>query len=125
MSSEPFGKETLWTLIIAPTVWTLHFLACYILAAIFCAKPGLFPFDFDALRLIIGGMTALALVLIAVAGYQAWWQWGFGVHDPPHADDTADDRRRFQGFATLLLCGLSFIAVIYTAMPAVVMTGCW
>ncbi|WGF87451.1 hypothetical protein [Marinivivus vitaminiproducens] len=125
MNTIPFGKETLWTLIVAPSVWAVHFLACYILAAVFCAKPGLLPFDFLGLRLVIGGMTLAALAAIAAAGYQAWWQWGFGVHDPPHADDTVEDRRRFQGFATLLLCGLSFVAVVYTALPAVVMTACW
>ena len=32
-------------------------------------------------------------------------------------------RRRFQGFATLLLSGLSFVAVIYAAVPDPVRSG--
>ena len=32
--------ESLWAMIVAPTIWAVHFLACYILAAIWCAKAG-------------------------------------------------------------------------------------
>jgi hypothetical protein len=36
----------------------------------------------------------------------------------PHDDDTPEDRRSFMGFATLLLCGLSAVAVVFVALPA-------
>ena len=121
----PKEIETLWTLFTAPVVWALHFLACYVGAAIYCAKQGAIGFGFDFLRLGIAAATAAALAMIVLSAFLAWRQWGFGAYEPPHDDPTPHDRRRFQGFATLLLSGLSFIAVIYTAMPALMISGCF
>lgn len=121
----PKEVETLWTLFTAPVVWALHFLICYVSAAIYCAKPALFPFGFDAIRMGIALATIAALLLILLSGVLAWRQWGFGTHDPPHDDPTGHDRRLFQGFATLLLSGLSFVAIIYVAMPLLFITECW
>lgn len=120
----PRQVESLWTLFTAPVVWALHFLACYIVTAIFCEKPGLLGFDFENLRLAIGAVTALALAMIVVSALLAWRQWGFGAGDPPHDDPTPRDRRLFQGYATLLLSGLSFVAVVFTALPALFLTAC-
>ncbi|MCV3241767.1 hypothetical protein [Mesorhizobium sp. ZC-5] len=120
----PPQVESLWTLFTAPVVWAIHFLICYVGAAVFCAKPGLFDVDFGAVRAGIAFATLLALSAILLAGILAWRQWGFGAGDPPHDDPTRHDRGLFQGFATLLLAGLSFIAVIMTALPALFVTGC-
>ena len=120
----PRQVESLWTLFTAPVVWALHFLACYVGAAIFCEKPWLFGNDFANLRLAIAGLTALSLAMIVVSAALAWRQWGFGIGDPPHDDPTRSDRLLFQGYATLLLSGLSFVAVIFTALPALFITAC-
>lgn len=120
----PREVESLWTLFTAPVVWALHFLACYVGAAIFCEKPDLFGADFDRLRLAIAVLTALSLAMIVVAAVLAWRQWGFGAGDPPHDDPTRRDRLLFQGYATLLLSGLSFVAVIFTALPVLFVTEC-
>jgi hypothetical protein len=116
--------ESLWTLFTGPVVWALHFLACYVSTAIFCAKPRLLSNDFFDLRTFIAGITLLSLAMIVVAALLAWRQWGFGTGDPPHDDPTRRDRLLFQGYATLLLSGLSFVAVIFTALPAVFLTEC-
>jgi Kef-type K+ transport system membrane component KefB len=120
----PREVESLWTLFTAPVVWALHFLACYVGAAVFCAKPRLFGSDFGSLRIAIGIATALALAVIVIAAVLAWRQWSFGVGDPPHDDPTRSDRLAFQGYATLLLSGLSFVAVIFTALPALFLQSC-
>jgi Kef-type K+ transport system membrane component KefB len=120
----PKQIETLWTLFTAPVVWAAHFLVCYIGAAIYCAKPELVGLSFSAVRAGIAVATVIALSLIALSAWLAWRQWGFGTDDPPHDDPTRRDRTLFQGFATLLLSGLSFIAVIFTAMPALFLTEC-
>jgi hypothetical protein len=118
----PKEIETLWTLFTAPIVWTVHFLVCYVGAAVYCAKqPG---FGFDAVRLGIAGATILALAIITLSAWLAWRQWGFGTDDPPHDHPTRHDRTLFQGFATLLLSGLSFIGVIYVALPALFIAEC-
>lgn len=120
----PRQVESLWTLFTAPVVWALHFLGCYVGAAVFCAKPALFGGDFTALRIAIGLLTLAALAMIVVSALLAWRQWGFGTGDPPHDEPTRRDRLLFQGYATLLLSGLSFVAVVFTALPALFITGC-
>ncbi|MGE0501970.1 MAG: hypothetical protein AB7I79_13580 [Rhizobiaceae bacterium] len=120
----PREVESLWTLFTAPIVWALHFLTCYAGTAIFCEKPHLLGGDFANLRLAIGTVTVMSLGMIVVAAVLAWRQWGFGTGDPPHDDPTRGDRLLFQGYATLLLSGLSFVAVVFTAMPALFVTDC-
>jgi hypothetical protein len=124
MSVLPKEVESIWTLFTAPVVWAVHFLVCYIGAAIYCAKPELWPFGFGGVRMAIGGITLAALAMILLSAWLAWRQWGFGSDDPPHDEPTRSDRRRFQGFATLLLSGLSFVAVIYTALPVLFIAEC-
>ncbi|RUM95211.1 hypothetical protein EET67_24565 [Pseudaminobacter arsenicus] len=125
MRFVPKQIESLWTLFTAPVVWAVHFLASYLSAAVFCAKQEQLAFGFDMLRLAIATFTSVALAMIVLSAWLAWRQWGFGAHDPPHDDPTGHDRRLFQGFATLLLSGLSFVAVIYVAMPLLFVTECW
>jgi hypothetical protein len=102
----------------------VHFLACYVAAAVYCAKSDGTGTSFDAVRIGIAIATIVALTLIALSAWLAWRQWGFGAGDPPHGDPTRRDRTLFQGFATLLLSGLSFVAVIYVALPALFITEC-
>lgn len=120
----PREVESLWTLFTAPVVWALHFLLCYAGAAIFCEKPELLGNSFGNLRVAISVLTLMALATIALCALLAWRQWGFGKGDPPHDDPTHRDRLLFQGYATLLLSGLSFVAVIFTALPALFLTEC-
>lgn len=120
----PKEVESLWTLFTAPVVWAGHFLFCYVGAAVFCEKPELFGRDLETLRIAIGLVTAGALAMIVLAAALAWRQWGFGTGDPPHDDPTRRDRLLFQGYATLLLSGLSFIAVVFTALPVLFIHEC-
>ena len=120
----PREVETLWTLFTAPVVWAIHFLLCYVVTAIFCEKPWFLGLDFDGLRVAIGVLTVLALGMIVLSDALAWRQWGVGTGDPPHDDPTRSDRLLFQGYATLLLSGLSFVAVVFTALPALFLAEC-
>jgi hypothetical protein len=121
----PKEIESLWTLFTAPAVWAVHFLVCYVWAAIYCAKRSGMEAGFDLLRLGIGAATAIALGLILLSAYLAWRQWGFGVEDPPHDDPNRRSRRLFQGFSTLLLSALSFVAVVFTGLPALFFEACY
>jgi hypothetical protein len=120
----PKDVESLWTLFTAPTIWALHFLVCYVTAAVFCAKAGATPFSFEAMRLALCAVTLVALSGIVLSAYLAWRQWGFGSGDPPHDEPTRKDRLLFQGFATLLLSGLSFVAVLFVAVPLAFIEAC-
>ncbi len=111
---------SLWTLIVPPTVWAAHFLFSYLWAALRCAKVGRFA-EFPTLYAV---GTVAALVVILAAGAVAWVQQRTPGDDPPHEQGTAVDRLRFLAKSTLLLAGLSFVAVVFTAAPVVFLTDC-
>jgi hypothetical protein len=117
--------ESLWAMIVSPTIWAVHFLFCYILAAIFCAKAGTPAADLATVRLWIAAFSALALSGIAASGIQAFRLGHFmECERTPHDADTIQDRRRFLAYATLLLSGLSFVATLFVALPAVFFASC-
>lgn len=113
-------KVTLWTLIVPPSVWAVHFLFCYLWVAVSCAKVGAFP-RFPV-AFIVG--TAVALLIITASGVIAWVQTRGPGDPPPHEQGTDNDRLRFLAQSTLLLAGLSFVAVLFTAAPALMLTDC-
>lgn len=120
----PREVESLWTLFTGPVIWGLHFLLCYVGVAIFCEKPGFLGLEFAHLRVAIAVLTISALLMIVFSALLAWRQWSFGTDDPPHDDPSRRDRLLFQGYATFLLSGLSFVAVIFTALPALFILEC-
>ncbi|PEQ11444.1 hypothetical protein B2G71_16550 [Novosphingobium sp. PC22D] len=113
-------RVTLWTLIVPPTLWAGHFLFSYLWAAISCAKAG----EFATFPWLFVAGTVIALLLIALAGWVAWHQARIPGDAPPHQDSTGVDRLRFIAKSTLLLAGLSFVAVLYTALPVVFLGDC-
>ncbi|MBW3563289.1 MAG: hypothetical protein KY459_01010 [Acidobacteria bacterium] len=117
-------KESLWRLIASPTIWAAHFMLCYVTAAIWCAKYVARTGTLEPIRWAILVFTAVALVGIAWNGWDGYRRHRFGDAHLPHDDDTPADRRRFLGFATMLLAGLSGVAVIYAAFVAIVFRSC-
>lgn len=116
------SRYGLWLLITGPLIWSVHFLVSYIAAALHCAKRP--DIALDDVRLLILALTAAALAGILTVG-------GIGLRyhlaSPdglPHDDDTPEDRRSFIGFATLLLAGLSAVAVAYVALPILFFEVC-
>jgi hypothetical protein len=116
-------KQTLWVLVIAPTAWALHFLFCYVYAAVRCAKGGRAELLGDV-RLGVAIATLVALAIVVAAGFVAWAKSLTEGDPPPYQDSTDEDRLRFIAVAALLLAGLSFIAIIFTAIPAFVFEDC-
>jgi hypothetical protein len=125
MADAHVPGESLWAMIVAPTIWAVHFLACYLLAAIFCAKAAAPSADFGTLRWWIAGFTCVALAAIGGCAIQAFRLGHFMEGKAaPHDADTIEDRRRFLAYATLLLSGLSFVATLFVALPAVFVASC-
>ena len=117
--------DSIWRITFAPLVWALHFVISYGATAVWCAKlagPGE-PIPF--LRMGIAALTAVALVMIARVGWRAWRQWDFTDDwDYVHDQGVSEDRHEFLGHAAFLLAIVSFIAVIYVAMPALFIESC-
>lgn len=112
---------SLWRITFAPTIWAVHFVASYGLAALICAKGG----SVGTLRLGIGIGTVLALAGIGWLGWKAWRQWDI-VQDRDWENDTgtSEDRHQFLGHAAFLLAIISFIGVAYVALPAALIGTC-
>jgi hypothetical protein len=123
MPTKP-AADTLWMLTIAPAIWATHFLLSYVSAAIWCAKfanPGGL---LGGVRTAVWWYTAAALIGIAIVGCEGYRRHSYGTETTTHDLDTAEDRHRFLGFATLLLSGLSAVATIYVALSAVFFRTC-
>ncbi|MFS0849276.1 hypothetical protein AB3M93_07375 [Novosphingobium panipatense] len=113
-------RVSLWTLIVPPAVWAGHFLFSYLWASISCAKVGSFA-RFPTL--FVAG-TVVALAIILVSGWIAWKQQRMTGDPPPHESGTQIDRLRFIAKSTLLLAGLSFVAVLFSALPVAFLSDC-
>jgi hypothetical protein len=111
-------RGSLWLLTIAPTIWAAHLLLCYVTAAIWCAKFVPSGGRLGGIRSAIIWYTAAALVGIALIGWEGFRRHRYGTETTTHDLDTPEDRHRFLGFATLLLSGLSAVAVLYAMLAA-------
>jgi hypothetical protein len=120
----PESASSLWRLTGGPLVWAAHFLLSYVTVAIVCAKATGPDMPLGATRIALLVYTVLAVAGIVVLGWRALRQHMWGHGRLPHDDDSPGDRHRFLGFATLLLCGLSLVAVVFTAMAMVVIGTC-
>jgi hypothetical protein len=123
MKPLPEKKESLWLLIVSPSIWAAHFLLSYLTAAIWCAK-----FTVDGLlgpvRWTIAIYTLLGLAGIGMNGWVGYRRHRLGRATTPHDMDTPEDRHRFLGFATFLLSVLSAVAVLYAALVALFIGSC-
>ena len=116
--------ESLWLLAASPTVWAVHFMSCYVTAAIWCAKVPNEVMVLGGVRTAIAVYTMVALAAIGVIGWVGYRAQAYGSEPPPHDQDTPEDRHRFMGLSTLLLSGLSAIAVIYAALVPLFVVTC-
>lgn len=117
-------RERLWPLFAGPTIWSLHFLASYVTAAVYCAKTS-GVVDLTPVRLLVAAITVLSIAAVLLATWLAHRHWGAELgHEPPHHRATLTDRRRFLGTATLMLSGLSIIGILYVALVAMMIGTC-
>jgi hypothetical protein len=118
------GHYSLWLLTIAPTIWAVHLLLSYITAAVWCAKFAAPDGALGGVRSAVAWYTVLALVGIAVVALEGYRRHRHGTEATTHDLDSAEDRHRFLGFATLLLAGLSAVGVLYAALAAAYFETC-
>jgi hypothetical protein len=117
-------RYSLWLLTIGPAIWAGHLLLCYITAAVWCAKfvePG---GALGGVRTAIASYTVAALAGIVLIGWEGFRRHRHGTEATTHDLDSAEDRHRFVGFATLLLSGLSAVGVLYAALAATYFETC-
>lgn len=121
---RPLDKGSLWLLTMAPTIWAAHLLLSYVTAAVWCARFAGPDASLGDVRTLVAWYTGLALAGIAVVGWEGVRRHSFGTEATTHDLDSPEDRHRFLGFATLLLSGLSAVAVLYAAFAATFFETC-
>ena len=117
-------NQSLWMLTASPAIWSVHFVACYATAAVWCAKFAGADQSLTPVRIAIAIYTLVAMIGIAIAGYSGYRRHRYGPATVPHDFDTPEDRHRFLGFATLLLSALSAVATLFVALTAVFLETC-
>lgn len=110
--------RTVWMLLLGgPVIWFVHFMAVYLAAEIGCK---LVRFDIALLgvpgvSVVTIGATVLAEVALVVATARALQRWRRGRGAGEEAK---------VAFAGILLGAFSVIAVVFTAVPALVLQPC-
>lgn len=118
------AHERMWIPVAAPAIWALHFMLCYVTAALWCGRMATAAGSFWNVRLAIAAYTAAAVMAISLLFWHGWRRHRFGEATVPHDGDTPEDRHRFMGLTTLLLSGLSLMATVYVALAAVFIDTC-
>lgn len=113
-------RQSLWLLVISPTIWAIHFLLCYLTGAIWIEKVGGRDSQLTPVRIAIAIYTVIALAGIGWTFWSGYRKHRYGTATVPHDFDTSEDRHRFLGFATVLLSGLSAVATIFSAIVAII-----
>lgn len=124
MTTKPEHEESLWWLAVSPTIWLVHFVACYATVAVWCAKavPRDGALGAASSAVVVYTLVALSIVVaIAARSYRRHRYRGSSV---PHDADTPEDRHRFLGLATFLLSALSAVAIVFVALPFVFIGSC-
>jgi hypothetical protein len=125
MAVNVIDRDSLIGVVASPLVWAAHFLICYILVAVACAFGFAMPSsgEWGTVRIVLVAASAVALVIIAVLSVLAHRRWRqSGGNQRPN--DERQSRHRFMAVSALLLCILSGVSVLYTAIPVVFLPIC-
>lgn len=117
-------RENLLKLAVGPGIWVSHLLASYVTVALYCAKVAPKDGPLSSSRWLVLAYTVAALVGIAWIARDAYRRHRFGTGAVPHDFDTPQDRHRFLGFAGFLLAIISFVGVLYVALPFAFVSTC-
>jgi len=118
-----FAEEqaSLFRITLAPLVWAIHFVVCYGLVAVTCAKG----WDIAAVRTGLLIFSAAALAGIGWVGFAAWRQWNVAeTGDFVNRGGRAEDRHHFLGHAAFLLSVISVVGVVFVSLPLIMIGGC-
>ncbi len=114
----------LWRVIAPPTIWALHFVVTYVWVAVQCEKAG--DASYGQSRWVIGGLTALALAAILAITRHLWAVRARSLtdNDFEFEHNTAEERHRFLSHVSLMLCALSAVAILFVALPMILVQSC-
>ncbi|WP_407652746.1 transmembrane prediction [Aporhodopirellula aestuarii] len=117
-------RQQLWWIALGPSIWAVHFLACYLTAAIWCEKFASAGSANSPLWWLIGVYSVIALVGLIVVSVMSFRSFRRG--DPPVSYDFDDPHERtpFLGFTAYLLSLLSIVATLFTVLVFLLVRSC-
>jgi hypothetical protein len=128
--TEETRRETgsgtdLWRVILAPTVWSVHFLVCYVGAAVYCEKLGR-EAALDPVRVLVVLATVAGLAAVGASTLGIWRVRGRSLTDDDfdYEHNSPEERHRFLSHVALMLSALSAIGMIYVALPVFLLGSC-
>jgi hypothetical protein len=113
MTARPLPLSHLVLALTGPIVWAAHFFILYLAEAFTCTSAGI---AHDAVRWIGAGATAAALAILAV------WSMRFSKTARGSVGGLSQPEVRFAFAVPLAL--LSAIAILWSAMPLVLLPVC-
>ncbi len=122
-------SESLIRITLAPALWAIHFALSYAATAVYCAKWNHGGDGMLGFRIGFGVATACVLAAIAWLGWRSMRQWDADVGRGPRQvlEDLVEQeepRHQFLGHAALLLSIISFVGVVYSALPVALIGTC-
>ena len=104
------GRISLWLLAVPVAAWGLHFLAVYVIAAIYCAKAGTAAAGpLATVRWWVVAVTAATFVAYVLAAWRGYAGLRSNGRNPASHDQP------FLGAIALMLCALSAAASLFLA----------
>ena len=113
---------SVWIVAAPPLIWAAHFLLSYGISAVWCAGDAgaLAPVRWTLAGLTLAALAGLgAVARVAVRGYGGGLAPGRAINR-----DADADRAQFLGHVALLLCVLSAVATVFTALPVAAFARC-
>jgi hypothetical protein len=122
-------RASLVRITLGPVVWAAHFVLSYASTAVYCSRWGEGAATILGFRIAIVAGTVVALAVIAWLGWRGWRQWDarVGRSTRQMLEDLVEEqenRHEFLGHAALLLAIISFVGVLYTALPVALIGTC-
>ena len=120
---EEFAEESasLIKITLGPVIWAAHFVVCYGLVAVTCAKG----WELAPVRDGLLVFSAVALAAVCWTGWGSWRQWRPDeTGDFVNHGGRAEDRHHFLGHAAFLLAIIAALGVIFVTLPLVMLEGC-
>ena len=123
------GPDSIWGLAFPAVVWSAHFLWCYVVNALLCARGvggetalGLAAIQWNiVLATVLLGALLLGSLLTAAGRLRSA---DLGERDADMSDDTLPAQRLFLARSTFAIAAVSLLAMIYVAMPALFFDTC-
>ena len=122
-SSPATTRERVWVPVLAPVIWSTHFMLCYVTVAVACGRFAV-ALPAPTRRALVVAYTVVAVVGMAACLVDGLRRHGYQLPARTHDDDTPQDRRQFMAFTTVLLAGLSLLATAFETYAMAVVDRC-